>query len=109
MTSPQIIVVGSDSENLTDALATAGAAVTQIEGIATRPDLEEAGIIDADILVVTAIDQATVIPIAKDINPDVRVIVYADASLPAFVSGQTDIAMDPKLYSPELIAQELVA
>jgi hypothetical protein len=53
-------------------------------------------------------DDATAISVAKDANPDVRVVTYAADSLPEFARAQADLALDPALFSPELVADELV-
>jgi len=102
------VLVGPDADGLGDALGAVGVAVTRVADVVTRPDLEEAGIVDADLLVVTDLEQATTIPIATDLNGDVRVVVYDRAALPEFVSAQTDLAVDPELLGPEAVAEALV-
>jgi len=69
--------------------------------------LEEAGIVDADVLVLTDTTFATTIPVAKDLNDGLRVVVYASSSLPEFAKGQADMLLDPELFTPEAIATEL--
>lgn len=109
MASLQVVTVGSDPEGLVSALQKQGATVTAVEGTATRADVEAAGIMDADLFVLTDIDQATMIPIVKDLRPELRVVVYTRASLPDFVSAQTDLAIDPALLGPHPVAEELTA
>lgn len=101
------IFAGHDEHELVRELEAAGITVHVIDGVANRPRLEEAGVVDADLFVLTDVGQATSIPVAKDLNPDVRVVVYSDDSLPEFVSGQADIAVDPALLDPETVAEEL--
>lgn len=101
------VVVGPDVDAMADALRAEGVDVTTVDDVPTRPDLEEAGIMDADLLVVTDVDLATTIPIAVDLNPDLRVVVYDRQSLPEFVSAQTDLAIDPDLLEPSAVAEEL--
>ncbi|WP_248518060.1 DUF7126 family protein [Salinarchaeum laminariae] len=101
------VLVGPDADGLGDALEDAGVTVTRVEDVGTRPELEEAGIVDADLLVVTDVEEATTIPIATDLNPDVRAVVYDRAALPEFVSAQTDLAVDPELLGPEDVADAL--
>ncbi|WP_137284801.1 DUF7126 family protein [Halorussus salinisoli] len=103
------ILVGPDEDGLGDALEAEGVELTRIENVANRPALEEAGITDADTLVLTETEGATVVPVAKDLNEDVRVVVYTDADLPDFARGQTDLIVDPALLSAEAVAEELTA
>ena len=103
------IVVGPDEDGLTDALEGEGVEVTRIEEFGTRPALEEAGITDADALVLTLAAGATTIPVAKDLNDDVRVVVYAGDDLPDFARGQADLIVDPRLLSARAVAEELAA
>ncbi|MFC6733514.1 MULTISPECIES: CTP synthetase [unclassified Haladaptatus] len=102
------IVVGADEYALGDALESMGVSVTYVEGFANRPALEDAGIVDCDLFVLTDVSQATSIPVAKDINDQLRVVVYADDSVPEFVRGRSALIIDPDLLSPETVAEELV-
>jgi hypothetical protein len=103
------VIAGPDDEELGAALEAAGFTVTRAAGTATRPALEEAGIVDADLLVLTDTDLSTSIPIAKDLNEDVQTVVYAADSLPEFVKGQADMLLDPGLFDPGDVAAELAA
>lgn len=101
------IIAGPDADGLGDALEAEGFAVTRATGTANRPALEEAGIVEADLLVLTDVGLATSIAVAKDLNPEVRVVVYVDDSLPEFAKGQADLLVDPKLLDAETVAEEL--
>lgn len=101
------VIAGADDDGLGDALAAEGVDVTRVEGIATGETLGAAGIDDADLFVLTDADDATAIPIAKDRNPDVRVVFYARDSLPEFAKGQADLAVDPDLLASDVVAEEL--
>jgi hypothetical protein len=103
------VIAGPDENGLGDALESAGLEVVRVNGAANRPGLEEAGIIDADLFVLTDLVNATSIPVAKDLNEDVAVVVYADGSLPEFVSGMEVLKMDPRLLGPDAVAEELAA
>lgn len=103
-----VLIAGEDADRLGDALLDYGADLTRIEGMATRESLVAAGIETADVLVLTDMDDASAIPVAKEENPDVRVVTYAHDSLPEFVRGQTDLAIDPNLLSVDVVAEELV-
>ncbi|MFB6123504.1 MAG: CTP synthetase [Haloferacaceae archaeon] len=101
------IVAGPDVDGLVSALERAGVQVTRVEGVVTAAVLDDAGVADADLYVLTDLDEATSIPVAKERNPDVRVVVYSRDSLPEFVRGSADIAMDPDLFAPDMVADEL--
>jgi hypothetical protein len=106
--SLNVIVTGTDSHEIGDAIEDAGFDVSAVD-IGNRPALEDAGVVDADIYVLTEVEQATSIPVAKDLNDDLKVVVYADGSLPDFALGQADLVLDPALFDPEDVAAELDA
>lgn len=99
------IIVGPDN-GLASAFETQGITATRIE-YGSADALREAGIAEAVLLVVTDVDEATAIPIAKDENPDVRTVIYTEATMPEFVRGQVDLAVAPALLSPDVVAEEL--
>ena len=104
----EVVVAGEDPDGLGAALEERDAEVTRAAGTANRPALEEAGIVDADVLVVTDAGLATSVPIAVDLNPDLRVVVYTRDSVPEFVKGQVGHIVDPELLSPGTVAEEIV-
>jgi voltage-gated potassium channel Kch len=101
------ILAGPDRDGLAAALEVQGIEVVRVDGVLTAPVLSDAGVDDADLFVLTDLDEATAIPVVKDRNPDIRVVVYSHDSLPNFARGQTDIAMDPDLFGVDLVAEEL--
>jgi Trk K+ transport system NAD-binding subunit len=103
----RIVVTGPDSDGLGDALTERGADVRYAAGTANRPALEEAGIVDADVLVITDAGLATSVPIAKDLNPELRVVVYTRDSVPEFVKGQAGHIVDPDLLDADAVAEEI--
>ena len=103
------LVAGPDEHGLGEELAALGVEIRRIEGLVTADTLAEAGIDEATYLVLTDVDEATGIPVAKEANPDVLAVTYADRSLPEFVAGVADLAIDPALMAPETVAEELVA
>jgi len=103
----EAVIAGTDPEGLGEALAAEGFEVTRAAGTATRDDLVEADIETADLLVLTDAGLATAIPLARELNPDIRIIAYTADSLPEFVGGQEVVAMDPALLGPEAVAEEL--
>jgi Trk K+ transport system NAD-binding subunit len=100
------IVVGPD-RGIVAALTAEGVAVTSIEGVASGDRLTEAGVEDADLLVVTDVGEATAIPVAKERNPDLKTVAYTPDSVPEFVKGVLDLAVDPELLDAETVAEEL--
>ena len=103
-----IILAGPDENGLADELAALGADIVRVEGIATRESLDAAGLDTAHTLVLTEMDDASAIPVAKEANTEVRVVTYSPESLPEFARGQADLAIDPALLPPEVVADELV-
>lgn len=107
--SQTAIVAGPDPEGLGDALEAEGLTVSRIADVVSLETLREAGIDDADLLVLTDVGEASGIPVAKERHPDVRVVVYSRESLPEFAKGQADLAVDPALLAVDVVAEELAA
>jgi len=103
-----ILIAGPDTDGLADELEALGAEVVRVEGIATRESLDAAGLAEAHTLVLTEMDDASAIPVAKEANTQVRIVTYSRDSLPEFARGQTDLAIDPALLSVDIVAEELV-
>lgn len=102
------ILVGPD-RGLESAFAAEGVRTVRIEGPATGAALVDAGVEEADLLVVTDVAEATAVPVAKDLNPGLRAVIYAADTMPEFVRGQVDFAVAPAVFSPEVLAEELAA
>jgi len=102
------IIAGPDHDGLGAALEGRGIDVVRVEGVLTASVLADAGVDDADLFVLTDLDEATAISVAKDRNPTVRVVVYSHDSLPEFARRQTDLAMDPDLFGVDMVAEELL-
>ncbi|WP_049983508.1 hypothetical protein [Halorubrum sp. BV1] len=101
------IVAGPDPHGLGDELTDCGVTVRRIEGLVSAETLRDAGIDEAAYVVLTDVEEATGIPVAKEINPDVLAVTYAERSLPEFVAGVADLAVDPALMDAEMVAEEL--
>lgn len=101
-----VVIVGADESAIGEAVQDEGHEVT-VADVGNRPGLEEAGIHEADVFLLTEMTQATAIAVAKDLAPDVRAVVYAEGSLPDFATRQTDLVVDPALLDPEAVAAEL--
>jgi len=101
-----VLLVGDDPERMREALDSEGHTVT-VADVGNRPGLEEAGVMDAEVYLLTEMTQATSIVVAKDLNPELRVVVYAEGSLPDFASRQTDLVVDPNLLDAAAVAEEL--
>jgi len=106
MSEHTVVVAGTDDYDIADAIAAEGYDVADVD-VANRPALEEAGLVDGKVYVLTEVEQATSIPVVRDLNPDLKIIVYADGSLPDFARGQADLMLDPELFDPEDVAAEL--
>jgi Trk K+ transport system NAD-binding subunit len=102
------VVSGPDADGLGAALAAIGVEVVHVDGVPTRETLTDAGIDEADVFVLTAMEDATAIAVAREANPDVRVVTYARESLPEFARAQADLAVDPALLEAAVVAEELV-
>lgn len=104
----RVIVAGSDSDGIGSALERQGATVRYAAGTANRAALEDAGVVDADTLVVTDAGLATSVTVALDRNPELRVVIYTHDSVPEFVKGQAGHIVDPELLDPDTVAEELL-
>lgn len=102
-----VVIAGADPDGLGEALEARGASVSYARGTADRPSLEDAGIVAADTLVLTDVGLATAIPVAKDLNPDLRVLVYTRDSVPEFAKAQAGHILDPDLLDVETVAEEM--
>lgn len=103
------VVAGPDADGLADALDAVGFAVERIRGVVNADALDAAGVADADLFALTDLAEATAIPVARERNPDVRIVAYSRDSLPEFARGQIDFAVDPDLLGPDAVAEELAA
>jgi hypothetical protein len=101
------VLAGPDTDGLGDALEAEGMDIVRIDGIANGSALEDAGIDEAELYVLTDVGQATSIPVAADLAAELRVVVYARESLPEFAKGQADLLLDPALFDAETVAEEL--
>jgi voltage-gated potassium channel Kch len=95
-------VISIGYENVED-LREAGHDVTVVEGFGSDA-LREAGVEDADAVVVGE-EYPTQVVVAKDLNPDARVVVVAD-DIPEFVSGNADLILSSELADHLLDALE---
>jgi hypothetical protein len=103
------VVAGPDENGLGEELAALGVEIRRIEGLVTAAKLEDAGVADAAYFVLTDVEEATGIPVAKELNPEVQVVTYASRSLPEFVATVADLAVDPALLDAATVAEELIA
>ncbi|ADJ14656.1 DUF7126 family protein [Halalkalicoccus jeotgali] len=101
------IIAGEDAAGLGAALEVEGFEVTRIAGFADRETLEAADVGSADVFAITDTVHATGIPIARELNEDLRIVVYAEDSLPEFARPLADLIVDPGLLGPDAVAEEL--
>jgi len=102
----RVVVAGRDEHDIAGATERAGHDVTRVD-VANRSALEGADVGAADVYVLTEVRQATSIPVALELGPDLRVVVYDTESLPDFARGQADLVVDPELLDPGAVAAEL--
>lgn len=101
------LLVGPDVYGLVDALEAEGVEVVPVEGTGARPALEDAGVLGADLLIITDVGLSTSIPVARDLKEGLRVLVYSHDSVPEFVRGKAATIVDPDLISAEVVAEEI--
>ncbi len=102
-----VLIAGPD-RGLQEELEAQGATVERISDVVTRERLLDAGVESADLFVLTDITEATAIPIAVEANPDAKIVVYSPDSMPEFVRGQVDLALDPAVLPADVVAEELL-
>lgn len=104
----KVIVAGADPDGIASALESMGATVSYAEGTADRTALEDAGVHDANVLVLTDAGLATSVSVALDCNPDLRTVIYTRDSVPEFIRGQAGHIVDPELLDPDTVAEEIL-
>ena len=102
------IVAGADPEGIGEELEALGVAVTRVDSPVFAEALEEAGIAEADLFVLTDLDDGISVTLAKEANPDVRAVCFGSGDLPESVGGTVDLVVDPSLLGAEAVAEELV-
>lgn len=105
----RVLVAGPDPTDVGSSLADAGASIARLDGAITSRVLTDANVEDAQILIVTDPEEATGIPLARELNPDIEVVVYADESVPPFASHIADLIIDPAAISRSVLVEELLA
>ncbi len=101
-----VVFVGPD-RGLGSALEGHGAEVVRVDGQANGDTLRAAGIETADLLVLTDASEATAVPVAREVNPALRVVAFTPDTLPEFVRGQVDLAVSPDVLEAAVVAEEL--
>ncbi|GAA0645904.1 DUF7126 family protein [Salarchaeum japonicum] len=99
------ILVGPD-RGLGDALAEHGVSVERID-LGSATELEDAGVADTDLLVLTDVGESTAVSVALELNDRLKTVVYSPDTIPEFVRGQLDLALDTELLDADLVAEEL--
>ena len=102
------IVTGPDPHGIADALSATGGSVQVIPGTVTTARLIERSVAEADHLILTDPTEATAIPLARERNESITVIVYADDSVPDFARHIADLILDPDLLSVDAVIEEIV-
>ncbi len=105
----QVVVAGRDASGFGERLEEAGATVTRVAGPITTSALEEAGIATADVFVLTDVSEATGIPIARERNGSIRIVVLDDAAVPDFAAHQADLVLSPGELDEAIVVDALLS
>lgn len=103
-----VIIAGPDSRNLASALKAAGATVSGVPAPVTGTALDEAGLAETSLFVLTDHEEATAIPIVRERRPDLPVVVYTAAGVPDFASHLADLILDPDAMDQAVVVEELL-
>ena len=104
-----IIIGGSTAEGIEQQLADAGQEVTRLDQVLTSSVLESAGIESAAVFLLTDATEATAIPLAREQNPDISIIVYSTESIPEFCKPIADMIVHPGAVSNDVLVEEILA
>lgn len=104
----EVIVIGSDDHGLTERFEVAGVSAIQLDGRPIGADLDEGGIDAASVLVLTDADLASIIPVAKERNAPIAIVLYSSGRLPPYASAQADLAIDPALVDPDEVVDAVI-
>lgn len=104
----EVLVLGADDHGLAKRFEAVDVAVAHLDGQPVGADLEAAGIGGADAVVLTETSLSTLIAVAKEHNPDIAVVLYAEGRLPEFATRQADLAVDPALVTPDDLVDAVV-
>ena len=102
------IVAGADPEGIGEELEALGVDIERVDSPVFADAVSDAGIEDADLFVLTDLDEGISITLAKEANEDVRAVGYGDGSLPESVGSIVDLVVDPTLLDAATVAEELV-
>lgn len=89
----KVVTIGVDTGTV-DTLRDAGHGVCAVDGFGTDA-LREAGVEDADAVVIGSVYPTQVV-VAKEMNPDARVLFVSD-EVPGFVRGNADLILSDEL------------
>lgn len=99
------IIIGPD-RGLGDALESQGVGVKRVD-LGSAEELEASGVADAALLVLTDVDESTSVSVALELNDRLKTVVYSPDTIPEFVRGQLDLALDTELLAADVVAEEL--
>ncbi len=78
--------------------------ISTLEGIHSSPP---DALLNSDLLVITNTSDPTGILLCKELNPNLKIIVYSQDEISDFLRSQIDFALDPQLFPPDLVVEEL--
>lgn len=96
-----VLIVGPDEFDITARFRETDISAIHLDGVPVGADLDDAGIEEAKVVLLTHVDHASLIPVAKERNPDIQIVLYTSARLPPFASRQADVAIDQALVEVE--------
>ncbi|MFB6110343.1 MAG: CTP synthetase [Halodesulfurarchaeum sp.] len=102
------LIVGPD-RGLEAPLAEHGVETVRIETPASGEDLERAGVADASLCFLTDAAEATLVSVARERHPEIRIVWYAPRTVPEFATRQLDLGVDPTLIGPTVLVEEQLA
>ncbi|MDY6780476.1 MAG: CTP synthetase [Halobacteria archaeon] len=101
----RVIALGVDDDTA-EALEEAGADVSRL-GDANREALIDAGVEEAEFLILGGAEYSTHAVVAKDVNPDIRTVLVADDA-PDYVRGTVDLILSPEFADGDTLVEAVV-
>jgi len=102
------IVAGADGEGIGEELEALGVDVARVDSPVFADALDDVGIEESALFVLTDLSEGISITLAKEANPDVRAVCYGRGDLPESVGSVVDLVVDPSLLDAPAVAEELV-
>ncbi len=95
------------SGDIMPALRDAGFDIIELHKIENISPSDALEISKIDLLIITNVSDPTTILLCKELNPNITAIVYSSEDVSDLLRSQIDFSLDPRLFSPTLLAEEL--